>query len=233
MIKTTCVAILLLFSGLLPASPIDQAVQQLESDWAKAYYNPSKQQQQDSLNSLIERAKTLNQQHPNSAEVKIWYAVLLSTQAANLPPFEALSALDKAKSLLEQSIKQKPAAMAGAAYVTLGTLYFMTPGWPVSFGDDQKAEKLLLKGLQLNPEGIDSNYFYARFLLEQGKEKAALDYLKRALNAPLRQNQQFADLQLKKEVLATLQNNQHKKLATLLPLPATKNAHSPATDNIY
>ncbi len=217
MLKTTYVAILLLFSGLLPASPVDQAVQQLESDWAQVYYNQAPQQQRQSLDNLIQRAEKLSRQYPDSVEARIWQAVLLSTQAANLSPFRALSALDKAKSLLEQSIKQKPGAMAGAAYVTLGTLYFMTPGWPISFGDDKKAEKLLLKGLQINPDGIDSNYFYARFLLEQGDEKAALKYLKRALNAPLRQNQRFADLKLKQEVLVTLQNNQSKNLATLLP----------------
>ena len=217
--KTTYVAILLLFSEMLQASPVDQAVQQLESDWARVYYTQSQQQQQQSLDQLLERAEKLSQQYPDSVETKIWHAVLLSTQAANLPPFEALSALDKAKSLLEQSIEQKPAAMAGAAYVTLGTLYFMTPGWPISFGDDKKAEEMLIKGLQLHPDGIDSNYFYARFLLDQGKEKLAQKYLKRALKAPLRLNQRFADLKLKQEVMATLQDNQHKNLAELTVSP--------------
>ncbi len=226
MIKTTYVAILLLFSGLLCAEPLDVAVQQLESDWAKVYYTQSDQQQRQSLNRLIDRARNLSQQFPDSAETKIWHAVLLSTQAANLAPLDALLALDKAKALLEQSIKQKPTAMKGAAYVTLGTLYFMAPGWPVSFGDDSKAEKMLKKGLQLSPEGIDSNYFYAKFLLDQGKEKAALKHLKRALHAPLRKNQRFADLQLKQEALATLNNNQQKKLAKLIPQTAPETPSS-------
>ncbi len=217
MIKTTYVAILLLFSGVLHASPVDLAVQQLENNWAKVYYSQSGDQQRQSLEALIKRAQNLSQQHPDSAEVKIWHAVLLSTQAANLPPFDALSALDKAKTLLEQSIKQKPTAMQGAAYVTLGTLYFMTPGRPVSFGDDKKAEQMLKKGLQLSPNGIDSNYFYAKFLLDQGNEKAALKHLKRALKAPLRQHQRYADIQLKEEVFAALNNNQRKNLASPLP----------------
>ena len=35
----------------------------------------------------------------------------------------------------------------GSAYTSLGTLYFKVPGWPVGFGDEEKAEELLRKAL--------------------------------------------------------------------------------------
>jgi len=215
MIKTTCVAILLLISSAASARPLDDAIQKLESDWAKAYYQQTHEQQKASLSALIEQAQTLRQQYPDAVEPKIWHAVLLSTQAANLPAFEALNALDNAKTLLEQSIKQNPKALAGTAYTTLGTLYFMAPPWPISFGDNEKARQMLLKGLKINPDGIDSNYFYAKFLLSQGQDQDALSYLKKALAAPIRKTQQFADSQLKQEVIAVLNHSDKEKLAQL------------------
>jgi len=215
MIKTTCVAILLLISSAASARPLDDAIQKLESDWAKAYYQQTHEQQKASLSALIKQAQTLRQQYPDAVEPKIWHAVLLSTQAANLPAFEALNALDNAKTLLEQSIKQNPKALAGTAYTTLGTLYFMAPPWPISFGDNEKARQMLLKGLKINPNGIDSNYFYAQFLLSQGQDQDALSYLKKALEAPLRKTQQFADSQLKQEVMAVLNHSGKEKLAQL------------------
>ncbi len=213
MIKTTYVAILLLISSAVAARPLDDAIEKLESDWAKAYYQQTHEQQKASLSALIKKVQTLSQQYPEAVEPKIWHAVLLSTQAANLPAFEALTALDNAKTLLEQSIKQNPNALAGTAFTTLGTLYFMAPPWPISFGDNEKARQMLLKGLEINPNGIDSNYFYAKFLLSQGQDQDALNYLKKALAAPLRTTQKFADTQLKQEVIAVLNHSGKEKLA--------------------
>ncbi|WP_198243025.1 hypothetical protein [methane-oxidizing endosymbiont of Gigantopelta aegis] len=228
MIKTTYVAILLLISSTVAARPLDDAIEKLESDWAKAYYQQTHEQQKASLSALIKQAQTLSQQYPEAVEPKIWHAVLLSTQAANLPAFEALTALDNAKTLLEQSIKQNPNALAGTAFTTLGTLYFMAPPWPISFGDNEKARQMLLKGLKINPNGIDSNYFYAKFLLSQGQDQDALNYLKKALAAPLRTTQQFADSQLKQEVIAVLNHSGKEKLAQLFS-GQTQYKNSPIT----
>ena len=41
------------------------------------------------------------------------------------------------------------------------------PGFPVGFGDDKKAKELLKKALEINPNGIDPNYFYAEFLFDE------------------------------------------------------------------
>lgn len=225
MLKTTYVAILLLISNAVSARPLADAIQQIESAWAKAYYQQTHEQQKTSLSALIKQAQALSQQYPEAAEPKIWHAVLLSTQAANLPAFEALTALDNAKTLLEQSIKQNPKALAGTAYTTLGTLYFMAPPWPISFGDNDKARQMLLKGLEINPNGIDSNYFYAQFLLSQGQDRDALNYLKKALKAPLRKTQHFADSQLKQEIMATLKHSDTEKLAQLFSSQAQHKNH--------
>jgi Tfp pilus assembly protein PilF len=81
----------------------------------------------------------------------------------------------------------------GSAYTSLGTLYAQVPGFPVGFGDDDKARKLLLKALELNPHGIDPNCFYADFLYREGQYAEALEYLGRAAQAPPRPGRESAD----------------------------------------
>ena len=75
----------------------------------------------------------------------------------------------EARGNLEAALKLDPTALDGSAYTSLGTLYYKVPGFPVGFGDDDKAGKLLQKALKLNPNGIDPNYFYAEYLFEQGR----------------------------------------------------------------
>ncbi|MDA1382172.1 hypothetical protein PCI56_27515 [Plesiomonas shigelloides subsp. oncorhynchi] len=51
----------------------------------------------------------------------------------------------EAKASLEKALKQNPNALDGSAYTSLGSLYYKVPGWPVGFGDDEQAERLLKK----------------------------------------------------------------------------------------
>lgn len=210
--KTTIVAFLLLFCSSIAASPLADSINQLESDWAIAYYRDTPKQQKSSYTQLLQRARQIARQFPDAAEPKIWQAILLSAYAEYESPLKALKALDKAKNLLEEAISSHPEAMEGAALVTLGTLYYKVPGWPVSFGDQEKAELLLLQALEINPDGIDANYFYADFLLEQERFTEAESFLKTASEAPIRQEQKFADLELQKSASTALTNTQQRKL---------------------
>ncbi len=71
--------------------------------------------------------------------------------------------MKEAKSLFEEVIAQAPNTLEGSALTSLGTLYYKVPGWPVAFGDKEKAEQLLKQALTVNPNGIDANYFYGDF----------------------------------------------------------------------
>jgi len=78
----------------------------------------------------------------------------------------------------------------------LGSLYYMVPSWPIAYGDNDKARKMLQKALTINPNTIDANYFYGDFLASQGQQAEALTYFKRAVLIPVRSTQVFADSQL-------------------------------------
>ena len=84
-------------------------------------------------------------------------------------------------------------ALQGSAYTSLGTLYDQVPGWPIGFGDADMADQLLRKALQINPEGIDSNYFWADHLYRQKRYAEASAALHKALQAAPRPGRELAD----------------------------------------
>lgn len=212
MIKTTIVAFLLLTSTSLFASNLKREINQIESQWANIYYAKSNAEQKSAFPALLNKTITLSSSHPDAAEPIIWQAIIFATNAAYQSPFTALDSINKAKELLELAISMNPNALDGAAFVTLGTLYHLTPGWPISFGNQDKAEKMLKKGLTINPNSIDANYFYADYLLSKNKVNEATKYFKLALQSSTRTNQQFADTQLKKEAQIALKNTEIRKV---------------------
>ncbi len=210
--KTTIVAVLLLMSSALSANNIMPEINTIESQWAQIYYSQNSKQKKENYPVLLNKIQSLSGEYPEAIEPKIWEALVIATNAEFESPFSALGSIKRAKKILEETIQKKPTALDGAAFVILGTLYYMTPGWPISFGDQDRAEQLLKRGLKINPESIDSNYFYADYLLSKNKISDAQRYFKLAINSPSRPEQQFADEQLKKEAFIALKNTEDRKL---------------------
>ncbi len=72
-------------------------------------------------------------------------------------------------------------------------MFYQVPGWPIGFGNDDKAEVLLEKALVINPDGIDSNYFFADYLVSEKRYEEAGEYFNRALKAAPRPGREIAD----------------------------------------
>jgi Tfp pilus assembly protein PilF len=109
-----------------------------------------------------------------------------------------------ARRSLEKAIAIDPMALDGGAYTSLGALYYQVPGWPVAFGDDRKARELLEQALKINPNGIDSNYFYGDFLAREKEYAAARAALEKALRAPDRPARALADAGRRDEITTLL-----------------------------
>ncbi len=206
--KFTFIVFLTLSAAPLQAADMLASIAELESKWAVIYYENNEEQQQQLFPVLLEKSIELVKRYPNAAEPKIWQATIMTTYAGVQSSLTALATLDAAKALLEEAIKQNPEALEGAAYLTLGTLYYKVPAWPVSFGDKQIAEQLLKTSLKINPKGIDANYFYADFLLREDRTVEAEFFFRKAIQAPVRKEQILADTQLQKEAKQALGNNQ-------------------------
>ncbi len=181
------------FGAAASPSALDAAIADVSHGWASASYQTPEAQQEAVFGKLIERSKAVVDSYPGRAEPLIWEAIVLSSAAKAEGGLGALGKVKSARKLLEQAEKIDPTALNGSVYNSLGSLYAKVPGWPIGFGDKQKAREYLEKALAINPNGIDPNYFYADLLADQGEYAKAVEHLKRALAAPPRPGREDAD----------------------------------------
>jgi tetratricopeptide (TPR) repeat protein len=194
-------AIALLFASL-SANVIasDSVIRPIQNAWAEIKYQIPEKQQAARYHALAEQAAQLAAAQPDNAEVLIWQGIVLSSEAGAKGGLGALSIAKAAKRQLEAALELDGSALNGSAYTSLGTLLYKVPGWPIGFGDKQRAEQLLKKALTIDPSGIDPNYFYAEYLYERERHAEALRHLDTALKAPARPGRELADAGRRKEV---------------------------------
>jgi len=165
----------------------------LQQKWAIVNYQTDKEAKGDAFEGLLVKVDELALKYPKAAEPKVWQGIVRSTYAGHVGGLSALSYVKDARKYLLSAKKLDDTVLGGSVYTSLGTLYAKVPGWPIAFGDDDKARELLSKAVELNPSGMDPNYFYADFLYEEGEYKKALNHLNLALNAPKRESRALAD----------------------------------------
>lgn len=175
------------------AAPVDDAVGELQREWEQIRYQAPATQREARFEQLAAKAHQASEGHPGRAEPLIWEGIVLSSWAGEKGGLGALGLVKQAKALYEKAIALDAKALDGSALNSLGVLYYKVPGWPIGFGDKDKARELLQRALALNPQGIDANYFYAEYLVETRQGGQALPYLERVLQAPPRPGRQLAD----------------------------------------
>jgi tetratricopeptide (TPR) repeat protein len=184
---------LVLSTSVCFASNDDTLVRSIQDQWADIKYNQDTKWHAQAFHTLAEQARKIAESHPTRAEPLIWEGIVLSSEAGAKGGLGALSLAKEAKLRFDQSVQLDQQALDGSAYTSLGTLYAKVPGWPIGFGDRDKAEELFKKALTVNPRGIDANYFYAEFLADKGKTADAMKHLEAVFNAPPRAGRELAD----------------------------------------
>ncbi len=174
------------------AAGMPEQAARLQSEWAHVNYQVDESDRADAMAELVGSCDAM-EEAAAAVESVIWCGIVRSTYAGLASPFSAMKYAKAARKDFEKAIEINGEALSGSAYTSLGTLYFKVPGWPVGFGNDEQAESNLKKGLAINPDGIDPNYFYAEFLYEQGDYARSRDYLLRARQAPPRPDRPVAD----------------------------------------
>lgn len=200
-------AITMLGAGLAYADPgFDAELASIQDQWAIAsYVTNDSGARRNALAALSERAHGFSRRYPARAEPLIWEGIVLSTYAGAKGGLGALGIAKQSRSALEAALKIDPNALEGSAYTSLGALYSKVPGFPLGFGDDDKAEQLLLRALAINPSGIDANFFYAQYLCDHRRCAGAKRYLERAEQAPARPGRELADQGRHREIAALMQ----------------------------
>ena len=176
----------------------------LQQRWAEIQYQLPEDQKADAFEALAAEAEQALAQEPDDAPLLIWRGIILSSWAGADGGLGALGKVKEAKSLFEHALQVDPQALQGSAYTSLGALYYQVPGWPIGFGDDEQAEALLKQALALNPDGIDSNYFWGDYLIDQKRYAEARAALLKAQAAAPRPDRPLADQGRQAEIRARL-----------------------------
>lgn len=189
----------------------DSTLHDIQHRWAEANYNRTGSAQKQAFEALLEDARSFAAANPDRAEALVWQGIVASTYAGVKGPFGAMSLAKEARQVLMQAEALDPTVLDGSVYTSLGTLYAKVPGGLIGFGDKSLAREYLEKALAENPDGIDPNYFYGEFLLDQKDYEAAKTALLRAKNAPQRPGRPLADEGRQREI-DTLLDEVNRKL---------------------
>jgi tetratricopeptide (TPR) repeat protein len=176
----------------------------LQTRWAEIKYGITGDAQATAFETLAKEADAAVAAHPRDAALLTWRGIIEASWAGAKGGLGALSLVKKAKADFEAALAIDEAVLDGSAHTSLGSLYYQVPGWPVGFGDEDAAREHLEAGLRLNPAGIDSNYFWADFLRDQGDEAGAIAAFRKALAAPARPGRESADAGRRAEIEAAL-----------------------------
>ena len=183
----------------------------IQQRWAEVTYQLEGKTQLSAFEQLVAEVEELSNSEPDSAEAWIWSGIVKSTFAGAKGGLGALGLAKAAKVDLERAMAIDADALEGSSYSTLGTLYHSVPRWPVGFGDQDKAEELLRKSVALNPTGIDNNYFYGTYLLDEKRYEEAEKYLNQAKQAPPRPGRPVADAGRQREIDEALELSRQKR----------------------
>lgn len=211
LLKPLLTGVLLSCAASSFAAENTSSLAELQQQWAVNNYQLKGDAQETAFETLLKTADSALQSHPDDADILIWHGIINSTFAGVTGGLSAMKYAKIAKKDFEKALKLNPEALQGSAYTSLGVLYFKVPGWPIGFGDDDKAEALLKKALTLNPQGLDSNYFYAEYLRDDDNYQAAKTYYEKALAAAPRAGRELADEGRRKEI-ASAMNDVEKHL---------------------
>lgn len=176
---TTALAALTLSvcSASLSAAEVDEAIKSQQQLWANASYQLKGDAQDRAFERLLTDSIKALAEHPDSAEVYAWSGIIKSTYASIKGGLGGLSLVKSAKEDFERAIELDDKVLGGTTYASLGVLYHKVPGWPVGFGDDDKAQEMFQKAIAIDPNARESNFFYAEFLYDEGKYVEAKGHL--------------------------------------------------------
>ncbi len=204
--KKLLLLLLLIAISFIANAQMTDEVSQIQKQWAIINYQTEDDAKEDAFENLAKVATQIVINNPKNVHALVWEGIIYSTYAGVAGTFSAGKLAKHAKKSFEKAIKLDGSVLNGSAYTSLGVLYYKVPGWPLSFGSDKKAMKHLKKGIELNPNGIDSNYFYAEFLYdEEGKYNLAKQHINKAKNANPRPTRPLADQGRQKEVSLLMQ----------------------------
>lgn len=185
---------------------------ELAQRWDRIKYKtPDKKARIAAYEKLIADAKALAAEHPQDPAPRVWAGIALATLGGEVGALGgALGKVKEAKKWLEEALALHPnRELETSIHTTLGSLYYQVPGWPIGYGDEDKAVEHLNKALELSPDGLDAHFWMASYLMDETRRyKEAAEHFRKAIAAPARPGREIADAGRKaeaKELLAKVE----------------------------
>jgi tetratricopeptide (TPR) repeat protein len=195
---------LLSVAGLTVAATPEELIRPIQDQWADIKYRQPEKQQAELYHTLAQQAHKIVEANPGNAEALIWEGIVVSSEAGAKGGLGALPLAKEAKQRLDEALKLNDTALNGSAHTSLATLYAKVPGWPLGFGNKERAEEHFKRSLAINPTGIDPNFFYGEYLFDRDRHAEARTYLETALKAAPRPGRELADSGRRQEIQALL-----------------------------
>lgn len=189
----------LLLASLSMVHAYENEVFALKSRWEHITTQVPERDRARAFGVLADEVETLAEQYPQAAQVWVWKGIILASEARAKGGVGALGLAKEARAALERAIELDPQGGNGSAYVTLGALYDRAPGWPLGFGNSETAEEMFARALEIRPQGIDVNYYYAAFLEDEGRLDEAREHARRAVEGQVREDRQASDEALREQ----------------------------------
>jgi tetratricopeptide (TPR) repeat protein len=146
------------------------------------------------LGALAADVNILAQRYPSDRRIRVWQGIVLAGQADVSNWADALRFAEQARRLLlaaEHDCLDQTTAVQ--LEIALGAIYDKAPGFPISFGDSTEAERHFRSAIAGDPDGLESNYYYADFLVRRHRYGEAKAMLQRALQAASREGREIGD----------------------------------------
>ena len=136
------------------------------------------------LRTLRQQAQQATRECPQCSNSWLELGIVSRELARTESGISGLKLARLSRQSLTRALRLDRDAGKGQALAYLGLLYHETPGWPFSFGDDEKAELLLKKALSLHPDNALSNLAYAEFCYDRQDFDKSRQYLHTAMQLP-------------------------------------------------
>ena len=142
----------------------------------------------ESCITIADRALALN---ANDVRGLFWKAVAMGKIAEDSGMLNALRLIRSMEELLLKVVMLDETYENAGAHRALGRIYHLLPGFPISFGSNQKALIHLQRAYELFPKDVITRAFYADLLYDQGQKKEARHHADFVMSAPIHQEDEL------------------------------------------
>ncbi|MCO6512173.1 MAG: hypothetical protein J5I65_15420 [Aridibacter famidurans] len=137
-------------------------------------------------------------------EASFWLAANWGSYGQEKGIMKSLFLVNPIKEAVERVMEHDEGYFYGGPYRILGRLYNKAPGFPISIGDNKKAEGNLLKAVELGPKFFLNHLFLAELFISMREKEKAREQLEWILETPPNKNHEREDEGYKEEAEALL-----------------------------